>query len=176
MSFPPPAMLIVDLPTERSSSPFNDCRALSTQHYSLFGTQPLIDLCCVKTSELFPCLNFSPPLSALLYQHCFSMSLSRSLFLWLQHSASHFLVYTPPPLPPPTSFFHLCQFKIITTLMPDQHNYPAGQIGWWKLHVWVSVYSFCFLQFDFSDCMLHRLATHTHTHTHWFIRVLSLCL
>lgn len=92
----------VDLPTERISSPFNDCRALSTQHCSLFGTQPLIILHCVKTSELFPCLNSSPPLSAL-YQHCFSMSLSRSLFLWLQHSAFHFPCLYPHSLFLPVS-------------------------------------------------------------------------
>ncbi len=34
------------------------------------------------------------------------------------------------------------------------------------VHMWVSVYSYCFLQLIFQICLLHKQATDTHTHTH----------
>lgn len=79
VSFPPPVMLILDLPTQRISCPFNGCKAGSTQHYSLFGIQPLIDLRRVKTSECSPCLSL-PLLLLLSPRHVMSLFPSISLF------------------------------------------------------------------------------------------------
>ncbi len=86
VSFPPPVMLILDLPTQRISCPFNGCRAASTQHYSLFGIQLLIDLRHVKTSECLPCLNSFPPFSPLCHP-----SVSLSLLFFLSSSNSNIL-------------------------------------------------------------------------------------
>lgn len=93
VSFRPPVMLILDLPTQRISCPFNGCRAGSTQHYSLFGIQLLINLRHVKTSEYLPRLNSNPPFSPSCHPSvslCFLFSLS---LLWYQQSAFHFCLF-----------------------------------------------------------------------------------
>lgn len=102
VSFRPPVMLILDLPTQRISCPFNGRRAGSTQHYSLFGIQLLINLRHVKTSEYLPRLNSNPPFSPSCHPF---LSVSFSLFPSSGTNNLHFVSVSSYSLSP--SLFNL---------------------------------------------------------------------